>query len=277
MMGVFWSPASFSSSLLHHRRQYPPSLLSSSHSYAQLLNAKYPCMPLHGGQDQSDRASTLSDFRKGEHRQWNKQYVHTYIHSLSTTYTSIFSHITHTYFSSFIHAYMHTCLTRHIGDLPVLIATSVAARGLDVPNLILVVNYDCPNHYEDYVHRCGRTGRAGYALRMHACMYMCMCMCMCVFVCVPFVFAVSILRRTCVVRCFLGDIVSYCELIIVCVCWALVVSCNDRRKGFAYTFLTPDQEEYAPDLMKALELSRQVGCCVVLMRWSIVSLSMYIS
>ncbi|XP_076799595.1 putative ATP-dependent RNA helicase DDX46 isoform X1 [Clavelina lepadiformis] len=42
-----------------------------------------------------------------------------------------------------------------------LIATSVAARGLDVKNLILVVNYSCPNHYEDYVHRCGRTGRAG--------------------------------------------------------------------------------------------------------------------
>ncbi len=41
------------------------------------------------------------------------------------------------------------------------IATSVAARGLDVKELILVVNYDCPNHYEDYVHRCGRTGRAG--------------------------------------------------------------------------------------------------------------------
>jgi len=47
------------------------------------------------------------------------------------------------------------------GDLPLMIATSVAARGLDVKDLILVVNYDCPNHYEDYVHRCGRTGRAG--------------------------------------------------------------------------------------------------------------------
>lgn len=47
------------------------------------------------------------------------------------------------------------------GVIKVLIATSVAARGLDVKNLILVVNYDCPNHYEDYVHRCGRTGRAG--------------------------------------------------------------------------------------------------------------------
>lgn len=47
------------------------------------------------------------------------------------------------------------------GVTNLMIATSVAARGLDVKQLILVVNYDCPNHYEDYVHRCGRTGRAG--------------------------------------------------------------------------------------------------------------------
>ncbi|RNA26298.1 putative ATP-dependent RNA helicase DDX46 [Brachionus plicatilis] len=46
-------------------------------------------------------------------------------------------------------------------SVPLLVATSIAARGLDVKDLILVVNYDCPNHYEDYVHRCGRTGRAG--------------------------------------------------------------------------------------------------------------------
>jgi ATP-dependent RNA helicase DDX46/PRP5 len=42
-----------------------------------------------------------------------------------------------------------------------VIATSVAARGLDVKQLKVVVNYECPNHLEDYVHRCGRTGRAG--------------------------------------------------------------------------------------------------------------------
>ncbi|XP_018494863.1 probable ATP-dependent RNA helicase DDX46 [Galendromus occidentalis] len=74
------------------------------------------------------------------------------------------------------------------GKFNVLVATSVAARGLDVKHLILVVNYDCPNHYEDYVHRCGRTGRAG-------------------------------------------------------------------NKGFAYTFITPDQERYAVDILKALEAS----------------------
>jgi ATP-dependent RNA helicase DDX46/PRP5 len=47
------------------------------------------------------------------------------------------------------------------GLIPIVIATSVAARGLDVKQLILVINYDVPNHMEDYVHRAGRTGRAG--------------------------------------------------------------------------------------------------------------------
>lgn len=42
-----------------------------------------------------------------------------------------------------------------------MIATSVAGRGLDVPEIVCVVNYHCPNHLEDYVHRVGRTGRAG--------------------------------------------------------------------------------------------------------------------
>lgn len=74
------------------------------------------------------------------------------------------------------------------GKVKLLIATSVAARGLDVKQLILVVNYDCPNHYEDYVHRCGRTGRAG-------------------------------------------------------------------NKGFAYTFITPEQAKYSGDVIKAFELA----------------------
>lgn len=74
------------------------------------------------------------------------------------------------------------------GQTKVLVATSVAARGLDVKECICVVNYDVPNHYEDYVHRCGRTGRMG-------------------------------------------------------------------NKGFAYTFITPDQGQYAAEIIKALELS----------------------
>ena len=77
------------------------------------------------------------------------------------------------------------------GKIQILVATSVAARGLDVKDLILVVNYDCPNHYEDYVHRCGRTGRAG-------------------------------------------------------------------KDGFAYTFITPDQDWYSGDIIKALEASESL-------------------
>jgi len=42
-----------------------------------------------------------------------------------------------------------------------LIATDIAARGIDVQNISLVVNYDLPDAMEDYVHRIGRTGRAG--------------------------------------------------------------------------------------------------------------------
>ena len=77
-----------------------------------LMNASYTsCGSLHGGIDQYDRDSTITDFKGGK--------------------------------------------------IKILVATSVAARGLDVKELVLVVNYDCPNHYEDYVHRCGRTGRAG--------------------------------------------------------------------------------------------------------------------
>ena len=47
------------------------------------------------------------------------------------------------------------------GDLEVLVATDVAARGLDVAGVPCVINYDLPHNSEDYVHRIGRTGRAG--------------------------------------------------------------------------------------------------------------------
>jgi len=72
----------------------------------------------------------------------------------------------------------------------IMVATSVAGRGLDVADLVLVVNYHCPNHLEDYVHRVGRTGRAG-------------------------------------------------------------------KKGTAYTFLSPEEEAFAPDIVKALEQGKQ--------------------
>lgn len=72
-----------------------------------------------------------------------------------------------------------------------MVATSVCARGLDIKHLRLVINYVCPNHTEDYVHRVGRTGRAG-------------------------------------------------------------------NKGTAYTFITPDESQYAADLIRALENSGNI-------------------
>ncbi|KAL6180839.1 hypothetical protein ACLB2K_047498 [Fragaria x ananassa] len=101
----------------------------------------YPCLSLHGAKDQTDRESTVSDFKSD------------------------------------------VC--------NLLIATSIAARGLDVKDLELVINFHVPNHYEDYVHRVGRTGRAG-------------------------------------------------------------------RKGCAMTFISEEDARYAPDLVKALELSEEV-------------------
>lgn len=77
----------------------------------ELNKKQYVCISIHGGRDQIDRDSAISDFKSG--------------------------------------------------NLSILIATSVAARGLDVKQLRLVINYDAPNHLEDYVHRVGRTGRAG--------------------------------------------------------------------------------------------------------------------
>eukprot|EP00924_Labyrinthula_sp_SR-Ha-C_P007577 maker-scaffold_42-snap-gene-0.54-mRNA-1 protein AED:0.24 eAED:0.25 QI:0/0/0/1/1/1/2/0/987 len=71
----------------------------------------------------------------------------------------------------------------------ILVATGVAGRGIDVPNLDMVVNYDVPNHIEEYIHRIGRTGRA-------------------------------------------------------------------RRQGLSITLLTPEDEAFAPDLVKAFTQSK---------------------
>ena len=109
-------------------------------TFKELLKSGYPCLSLHGGKEQSDRHSTISDFKSD------------------------------------------VC--------NILVATSVAARGLDVKDLRLVINYDTPNHLEDYVHRVGRTGRAG-------------------------------------------------------------------QKGTAVTFISEDEEKFAPDLVKALKDSKQ--------------------
>lgn len=47
------------------------------------------------------------------------------------------------------------------GKIEILVCTNVLARGIDIDNVKHVINYDCPNIFSDYIHRIGRTGRAG--------------------------------------------------------------------------------------------------------------------
>jgi len=46
-------------------------------------------------------------------------------------------------------------------EVQIMVATDVASRGIDVEDITHVINYDVPESYDDYVHRIGRTGRAG--------------------------------------------------------------------------------------------------------------------
>lgn len=56
------------------------------------------------------------------------------------------------------------------GKTPILVATAVAARGLDIPHVKHVINFDLPSDVEEYVHRIGRTGRMGNLGRFICCL-----------------------------------------------------------------------------------------------------------
>ncbi len=55
----------------------------------------------------------------------------------------------------------HVMESFRTGRNPILVATDVASRGIDVDDIKMVINYDLPANIEDYVHRIGRTGRRG--------------------------------------------------------------------------------------------------------------------
>ncbi|KAJ1611949.1 eIF4A-1-family RNA SFII helicase [Cryptosporidium canis] len=89
--------------------------------FAKLIPFGYNCLTLHSGQDHYDRHSNLTTFSK----------------------TNINSN------------------PPPPSGQNILIATSIFSRGLHVDNILLVINFGAPHHIEDYIHRIGRTGRAG--------------------------------------------------------------------------------------------------------------------
>ena len=89
--------------------------------FAKLIPYGYNCLTLHSGQDHYDRHSNLTTFSK----------------------TKINSN------------------PPPPSGQNILIATSIFSRGLHVDNILLVINFGAPHHIEDYIHRVGRTGRAG--------------------------------------------------------------------------------------------------------------------
>jgi ATP-dependent RNA helicase DeaD len=93
----------------------------------RLVEAGYPAEAIHGDLSQEIRERTLRRFRLRQHGSRNRASS-----SLSTG-----------------------------GEPAILVATDVAARGLDIENLSHVINWDLPNDRETYVHRIGRTARAG--------------------------------------------------------------------------------------------------------------------
>jgi len=56
---------------------------------------------------------------------------------------------------------LHSLARFRAREVPILVTTDVGSRGLDIPSVAMVINWDCPRRSDDYVHRVGRTARAG--------------------------------------------------------------------------------------------------------------------
>ncbi len=118
------------------------------------LARSVPCAAIHGDKDQSQRTRTLEAFK-----------VNLCVIARLSSRSGVFqlhAVLANLFTQERRNAYMFLSWTKlQSGHCPVMIATDVAARGLDVKDVKAVINFDFPSNVEDYVHRIGRTGRAG--------------------------------------------------------------------------------------------------------------------
>lgn len=142
----------------------------------KLITSGVEAVAVHGGLDQADREYAISSFKVRSQSSRPPQYLLVLAVALSwllSTQACDYAVITQLHLSVIagVHVkfiYVQSCglvlnawLGAQRGEKDVLVATDVASKGLDFPNIQHVINFDLPSEIENYVHRIGRTGRSG--------------------------------------------------------------------------------------------------------------------